>query len=244
MQLFSGTSGFSYKEWKGHFYPADLADKKMLHFYSRQLTTVEINNTFYRMPRSEVMAGWAEQVPDGFRFVVKASQRITHRARLREAGELVSYLWSAARHLGEHLGPLLFQLPPNFKKESERLEAFLAELPEGCRAAFEFRHDSWDDDGVDELLRGAGAARVVSDASGEPRMTATADWGYLRLRADDYSEQELDAWAARLHASDWREAFVFFKHEGDRGPEWARALAERFAAQSSPREDEGGEAGS
>jgi len=226
VQLHAGTSGFSYKEWKGSFYPADLAADRMLAFYASKLRTVEVNNTFYRMPKGEVLERWAGEVPEGFRFVIKASQRITHRARLANAGEALGYLWQAVQHLGDRRGPLLFQLPPNFKKDTERLRAFLAELPEGCRAAFEFRHDSWNDDEVYAALRERSCAWCSADTEeGETVLPpATADWGYLRLRRPDYAEADLAQWAVRIRGQPWSEAFVFFKHE-DAG------TAPRLAAQ-------------
>ena len=231
MQLFAGTSGFSFREWKGTFYPADLADDRWLAYYAQHLPAVEINNTFYRMPRSAVMERWAGDVPDGFRFVIKASQRITHRARLADCEEPVDYLWRAVSHLGEHLGPVLFQLPPYFKKDAGRLVDFLAALPEGLRAVMEFRHASWFDDEVLGVLEGAGAARCAADADDEqtPPLVATADFGYLRLRRSAYASADLEAWTERLRATPWREAWVFLKHE-QAGPQLARELLERFAS--------------
>ena len=233
MKLYTGTSGFSYKEWKGSFYPEKLPAKDMLAHYGGRLSAVEINNTFYRMPRESMLEGWREKVPESFRFVIKASQQITHRARLKDCRDSVDYLWKCCGALGERLGPLLFQLPPNFKKDAERLETFLGWIPEGCRAAFEFRNPTWFDDEVVELLRRAGAVLVAADIDPEapPRVERTADWGYLRLRREAYTPAELDAWCERVRAAGWDEAFVFFKHEDEAtGPRLAEDFAGRFAS--------------
>jgi uncharacterized protein YecE (DUF72 family) len=238
VQLRTGTSGFSYKEWKGAFYPEDLPQARFLAYYAERLDTVEINNTFYRMPKPELLRSWAAEVPEGFTFVLKASRRITHVKRLKEPAEPLAYLWSTAQELGPHLGPILFQLPPNAKRNLERLQAFCADLPDGLRAAFEFRHDSWDDDEVHDVLRAAGAAWCTADADPEegdedvpPAVRATADWGYLRLRRADYDAAALDAWVARIRERTWKEVFVFFKHEdAGAGPRLAQAFRERFDA--------------
>src|SRR5881394_1123722 len=148
MNLYVGTSGFSYKEWKGPFYPEDLPEKQMLRFYGERFRTVEINNTFYRMPKESVLDAWANEVPADFKFVLKAPQRITHMQRLKDAADSVSYLLKVAVALKERLGPLLFQLPPYFKKDAARLRDFLDLLPREPRSAFEFRHPSWFDDEI------------------------------------------------------------------------------------------------
>ena len=218
MQLRAGSSGFSYKEWKGPFYPQKLTSKDMLGYYAERLSTVEINSSFYRMPKRQVLEGWANQVPDDFMFVLKASRRITHSSRLKESSyESVEYLWSVATALGPHLGPILFQLPPNLKKDLDRLVAFLDVLPEGLRAAFEFRNPSWFDEDVLSALRDAGHALCLADVddSDSPELVSTTDWGYLRLRRADYSDESLKAWRAIIEAQSWTEAFVFFKHEDD-----------------------------
>jgi len=232
MRLYCGTSGFSYKEWKGPFYPEKLPNADMLEYYAQRLPTVEINNTFYRMPKGDVMAAWRERVPAGFRFVIKASQRITHRARLADTDESIAYLWSAVTLLEDRLGPLLFQLPPNFKLSVERLERFLTELPEACRPVFEFRHASWRDEAVDRVLAARNAATCVTDSDDEPEppIPRTAEWGYLRLRRSRYEPAELDAWIERVHATGWNEAWVFFKHEDEgAAPALALEFARRFA---------------
>jgi uncharacterized protein YecE (DUF72 family) len=234
MRLFTGSSGYSYKEWKGSFYPSDLPDAAMLRFYAERLNAVEINNTFYRMPTSSVMSGWAQQVPDDFVFVIKAPQRITHRARLRDAGEMVTHLWNTIGELGAHLGPILFQLPPYFRKDLPLLRDFLAGLPAGMRPVFEFRHASWSDAKVADALRGRNAALCVADTddgADDPPVVPTADFGYLRLRRAAYDEAHLQRWAEIVRAQAWGEAFVFFKHE-DEGlaPELARRFEAAFAA--------------
>lgn len=226
MEILVGTSGFSYKEWKGRFYPEDLSNERMLAYYSGRLPSVEINNTFYRLPRESVVEGWAEQVPAHFRFVIKASRRITHFKRLKGAEDETGYLLRTVGLLGERLGAVLFQLPPNMKQDLERLDAFLSGLGDPGRAAFEFRHASWFDEDTYDCLRARGAALCTADTDEEDaEIVQTASWGYLRLRKPDYGEATLKEWAARVEAAGWERAFVFFKHEDDAaGPE----MAERF----------------
>jgi uncharacterized protein YecE (DUF72 family) len=240
MRVLAGTSGYSYKEWKGSFYPEDLPPAQMLRFYSARLPAVEINNTFYRMPRAELLAAWAEQVPDGFTFALKVSQRITHQKRLKDAGSEVDYFFRVATTLGDRLGPVLFQLPPSLKKDLPRLEEFLALLPAASRSAFEFRHASWFDADVLGALRSRGAALCLAeDEDFSAPVEATADWGYLRLRRPDYGEEDLARWAERIRENPWRDAFVFFKHEeGGAGPRLAGRLLEILGAGS--REPEAG----
>ena len=230
MRVLAGTSGFSYKEWKGSFYPEDLPAGDMLSFYAGRLPAVEINNTFYRMPKPALLAAWAEQVPPEFRFVLKASQRITHRKRLKEAADEVAYFFQTASTLGDRLGPTLFQLPPNLKKDLPRLEAFLGVLHAGARAAFEFRHASWFEDDVFEALRRNGAALCVAeDEELATPLVATAGWGYLRLRRQDYDDAAVAAWAEKVRGQSWGEAYVFFKHEdAGAGPRLATKLLELF----------------
>ncbi|MEN8375035.1 MAG: DUF72 domain-containing protein [Gemmatimonadota bacterium] len=221
-----GTSGFSYKEWKGSFYPEKLPQKQFLAYYAEHFETVEINNTFYRMPKPEMLEGWASRVGEDFRFVLKASRRITHQGRLKDVGDNVSYLFDVAGALGERLGPVLFQLPPYFRKDVERLRDFLDTLPEGARAALEFRHESWHDPEVFDALRERGVALCIAETGDDVTpFEPTADWGYLRLRKVAYEPGELQAWVDRLRGSGWSEAFVFFKHEDEgTGP----ALGKRF----------------
>jgi uncharacterized protein YecE (DUF72 family) len=226
-----GTSGYSDKEGKGAFYPPELKAAGMLRFYADRFPTVEINNTFYRMPAPELVARWAEEVPPGFRFVLKAPRRITHEKRLLGVADTTARLFEVAASLGDKQGPFLFQLPPYSKKDTARLRDFLGLLPSGVRAAFEFRDPSWEDDEVSETLRAAGAALCVADTDetqGEPRLVPTARFGYLRLRRVGYDDAALRAWADRIRAQPWDEAFVFFKHEDEaRGP---RLAAELIAA--------------
>ena len=167
-RLLAGTSGFSYKEWKGHFYPEKLPAKGMLGFYATRLPIVEINNTFYRLPKAAVLAEWCAQVPPGFRFAIKAPRRITHLKRLRDCEEELSYFFATLETLGERLASVLFQLPPFFRRDDEVLAAFLAALPKGTKAAFEFRHDSWFDDAIFALLAAQGVALVVTETDEAP----------------------------------------------------------------------------
>lgn len=215
--LWAGASGYSFKEWKGPFYPPDLAADDMLAFYGQRLPTVEINNTFYRNPKREVLARWAETTPAGFRFAIKATRRITHDGRLKAdaVAEPLRYLVSSLEALGPKLGAVLFQLPPNLKKDVPRLADFLALLPPGLRAAFEFRNESWFDDAVYDALRGAGASLCFSERENNapPPLVETAPWGYVRLRLEQYSEADLAAWAERLAGTGWREVQAYFMHE-------------------------------
>jgi uncharacterized protein YecE (DUF72 family) len=227
MKLHVGTSGYSYKEWKGNFYPEDLPAKEMLAYYSQRLPAVEINNTFYRLPQASMIQNWKEQVPEGFRFSIKASQRITHIKRINNVADETKYLLETAALLEERLGVVLFQLPPNMKKDADRLRAFLDLLSADIRSAFEFRHDTWFDDEVLELLRAKNCALVVSDTDEKPlaEIINTAKWGYLRLRRTAYDETDLLEWMKRVKARKWNDAFIFFKHEDEGvGPK----LAARF----------------
>jgi len=233
-----GSSGYSYKEWKGPFYPKDLPESQMLRFYAERFATVEINNTFYRMPSRDVLARWSDETPDTFRFVLKAPQRLTHQKRLHDVGDALPYFLDVSESLGPKRGPFLFQLPPNMKKDAARLEAFLALLPDDVRVAFEFRHASWFDAETEGLLRARGAALCLADVNapedgGEAlpaTLVPTASWGYLRLRRVDYTDADVDAWAERIRAQPWDEAFVFFKHEDEgTAPRLAARLIERLS---------------
>ena len=217
MTLYVGTSGYSYKEWKGSFYPEKIPAKEMLRYYSEQLTTVEINATFYRMPQPTMLQSWLEQVPPGFRFSLKASQRITHFKRLKDAADETRYMLDTVSALDDRLGVMLYQLPPNMKKDLERLETFLKHLPANPPAAFEFRHPTWFDDDVLQLLRSENRALCTADTDDLPvsRIDKTADWGYLRLRRVNYSTADLREWISRMKAQDWKHTFVFFKHEDE-----------------------------
>ncbi|MFQ5690056.1 MAG: DUF72 domain-containing protein [Gemmatimonadota bacterium] len=227
MRLWVGTSGFSYREWKGSFYPPDLSSGGMLAYYARKLAAVEINHTFYRLPKPEVLESWAAQVPEGFRFALKASRRITHFKRLKDVGGETGRLTNLVASLGDRAGAVLYQLPPNFRKDLARLERFLDQLPEPGRAAFEFRHESWRDEDVAGLLAARRAALCLADTEERPAPSpgVSADWGYLRLRKPTYSDDELEEWMSRAKEAGWAEAYVFFKHErAGAGP----ALAARF----------------
>jgi uncharacterized protein YecE (DUF72 family) len=227
MQLFVGTSGYSYKEWKGTFYPADLPAAKMLSFYAGQFSTVEINNSFYRMPEAKTMTKWASEVPDGFTFVLKAPQRITHQKKLVDCRDDVHYLFETAEALGPKLGPVLFQLPPFQRKDTARLRDFIAILPKQQPVAFEFRHESWVDDEVTSILRDRDAAMCLSDTDEvtdpDRIVVPSASWGYFRLRRTEYADADLEAWHRRIGAQSWQRAFIFFKHEDEgKGPAFAR----------------------
>jgi uncharacterized protein YecE (DUF72 family) len=223
MEMLTGTSGYSYKEWLGVFYPEKLPAKEMLRHYAGRFPTVEINNTFYRMPTESLIAGWAKEVPSGFKFTLKAPQRITHQKRLREAERETGDFLRFAAPLAEKLGMVLFQLPPFQRKELPRLRDFLALLPSDKPAAFEFRHDSWQDDEVYQALRERGAALCVADTDeGDTPFVCTAKTGYLRLRRTHYEDRELHAWVERIKAQPLERAYVYFKHED-------KALGTKFA---------------
>ncbi len=228
MQILTGTSGYSYKEWKGPFYPEDLPASKFLEYYATRLPAVEINNTFYRMPKPEVLGKWADQTGPDFRFVLKASRRITHFKRLKEVEDEALYLLQTASELGERLGVIFFQLPPNFKQDLDRLNTFLDVLPDPSRVAFEFRHESWFDEATYDCLRSHGTALCMADteeADGE--LVNTGSWGYMRLRKPDYSKAALENWAARIANQEWERAYVFFKHEdAGAGPRMAEKFLE------------------
>ena len=185
MNFYVGTSGYSYQEWKGTFYPPKLPAKQMLSCYGVHFQTVEINYTFKRLPTPSVLQTWADAVPADFRFVLKAPERITHRKRLKDAGDALTKFLDIAHKFKKRLGPLLFQLPPNFKKDASRLQAFLKLLPRRRRVAFEFRHSSWFDDEVLALLRKHRVALCIADEKDDLKVpvVATTDWGCLRLRS-------------------------------------------------------------
>lgn len=244
MRLLAGTSGFSYAPWKGTFYPADLPASRMLAHYAERLPAVEVNNTFYRMPTRSLLTGWAQKVPASFRFAIKAPRRITHQRRLKDVGDDMAFFLQQLALLEERLGAILFQLPPTMRADRERLAGFLEHLPSGTRAAFEFRHPSWDEEEVHRLLAERSFARVAADVDdqpepelpvpaaggrGEGRGREDAGWGYLRLRRSLYRPEDLERWAVRLERTGWSEACVFFKHEdAGVGPELARTLLARL----------------
>jgi len=227
MRLIVGTSGYSYKEWKGTFYPEDLPAAKMLPYYAERFDSVEINNTFYRMPEAKTLVKWKGEVPDRFTFVLKAPQRITHQKKLHDAGDDVRYFFEVATSLGEKLGPVLFQLPPYLRKDAARLRDFIGVVPRDARIGFEFRHESWMDDEVFGILRERDAALCASDTDevtdADAILVPTASWGYQRLRRTDYSDAQLVAWRERIAKQSWSDAYVFFKHEDEgKGPEFAK----------------------
>jgi len=223
MKLLAGTSGYCYKEWRGHFYPEKFPEDAMLAFYAERLPTVEINNTFYRMPAEAMLARWAGEVPADFTFTLKAPRRITHDQRLKESESSVAAFMKRAEALGPKLGVLLFQLPHFLKKDTPRLRAFLELVPAGRQVAFEFRNGSWQDDEVYETLRAHGAMLCVTDTDeGDTPFVATASCGYVRLRRTHYEEQELAQWIERIAAHDLECTYVYFMHEDE-------ALGAKFA---------------
>jgi len=233
MRVHVGTSGYNYTEWRGTFYPDDLPAKEMFGYYAKIFRTVEINYTFYRMPTQKTTAAWLAQAPDGFTYALKAPQRITHIQRLMNAGENVRFFCEAARVLGVHLGPLLFQLSPTFRCDQARLSGFLAELPPDVRVAFEFRHDSWLTDEVFALLKSRNAALCIADFGDKTTpLQPTARHGYFRLRDEGYQPADLAKWADRIaeQRDAWDDVFVYFKHEDEgKGPEFARVFVDRLA---------------
>jgi len=218
-----GTSGYNYQEWKGSFYPEDISDKRMLTYYADHFTSVEINYTFYRMPTGRVLAAWARETPDHFRFTLKAPRRITHDQRLRSIEDTLATFCEVAETLGTKLGPLLFQLPPFLRKDVELLEVFLHDLPPGLKPVMEFRHASWHSDDTYEVLKRFGVAMCIADTDDHTTpFEATAPFGYLRLRRTDYDEAALQSWIERIDGVAWEDVFVYFKHEEQgTGPEFA-----------------------
>ena len=224
MTLYVGTSGYSYKEWKGSFYPETIPAKDMLAYYAARLHTVELNNTFYRMPQPSMIESWKAQVPEDFRFSVKATQSITHFRRLSNAGPQTQLMLKTVAALEERLGAVIFRLPENMKKDLKRLETFLKELPADTPAVFDFRHPTWFDDEVVALLRSQKRVFCVSDIEELPESYTfkTADWGYVRLRRERYTKAELVKWTKRIKALGWKDTYVFFKHEDEgTGPKLA-----------------------
>ncbi len=232
MRFSAGTSGFSYSEWKGIFYPTATKAKDMLAYYAGCLHSVEINNTFYRMPQPSFLEGWKAQVPDGFRFILKAPRRITHSEKLGTSEASLAQLIATARVLGRSLGPILFQLPPTLQKDLSVLTRFLGWLPNEQQAAFEFRHPSWFSDDVYSVLRANNAALCGGDLDAtekSPPLVPTANFGYLRLRKTSYSAKDLEDWAERIGSQAWHSAFAFFKHETE-GPLLAQKLDQLLMA--------------
>jgi uncharacterized protein YecE (DUF72 family) len=230
-RVIAGASGYSFKEWKGPFYPEKMKPEEMLPFYSARLPTVEINNTFYQMPKTAMLENWLKCTPDPFRFAIKASKRITHLSRLKppEAYDSLAYLYRQLESLGTKRGPVLFQLPPNLKKDLPRLEAFLKALPPNHQAAFEFRNEEWFCDETYAALKSVGASLCLSERedAAPPPLLETAPWGYVRLRLENYSDDDLKAWAERLLRTGWQQIYVYFMHEPT-APAYAESLM-RFA---------------
>jgi len=236
MQLFTGTSGYSYKEWLGGFYPEKLPASAMLRYYAERFSTVEINNTFYRMPSESTLVRWAEEVPDNFAFALKAPRRITHEKRLRDAESDTAEFMRRSAALTNKLGVLLFQLPPFLRKDIPRLRDFLGMLPSDKRIAFEFRNGSWHDDEVYEVLRSRGAMLCVTDTDeGDTPLVVTSDWGYLRLRRTHYDDADLQAWTERIAAQHLARMHVYFMHEDEaRGTLFAQRLDALWRAARGP----------
>jgi len=229
MKFWVGTSGFQYTEWKGNFYPEDLPASKMLPFYAERLSTTEINYTFHRIPSAKTIDNWKALTSEKFRFALKAPQKITHWSKLRDCADTLDYFCKVISGLGERLGPVLFQLPPTFKKDADVLSSFLREFP-SMRAAFEFRHESWFDDEIFGLLKSRNIALCIADTENMATPTAaTADYGYLRLRREDYEKIDIERWAkfVREQKDRWSDAFVYFKHEeAGIGPKLAKQMME------------------
>ena len=217
MNIYPGTSGYSYKEWKGFFYPEDLPNDQMLNYYGERLPSVEVNNTFYRSPKQAMVESWAAAVPESFRFSLKAPQKITHIKRLSNAHDETDYFMKTVKSMGEKLGVVLFQCPPNFRKDLARLQEFLKTLPEDVRCAFEFRHATWFDEEVFSVLREKNCALCIADTDEdlEVPFVSTAEWGYMRLRRPDYTKTDLRLWVKKISDQKWETAFVFFKHEDE-----------------------------
>ena len=232
MNIWIGTSGYNYPEWKGSFYPEKLPSAKMLPYYAERFPTVEINYTFYRAPNEKILDGWNKATPERFKLTLKAPRRITHDRRLRDCGDLVRQFLETAATLGPKLGAVLFQLPPNLKKDTALLDAFLDTFPPRVCAAFEFRHESWLDDETYERLRARNLALCLADSERlSTPVVVTADYGYFRLRDEGYTPDDIARWGdvMREHASAWQEVFVYFKHEEEgKGPEFARLLMQHL----------------
>lgn len=229
-----GTSGYNYPEWRGSFYPEKLSTSKMLAYYAERFPTVEINYTFYRIPTEKLLAGWAEGTPENFTFTLKAPRRITHDSKLQRSEELLQTFCRTARTLGPKLATLLFQLPPTFKKDARVLSEFVELLPEGTRAAFEFRHDSWFDAETFETLRRRNIALCVADSERlHTPVELTADYGYFRLRDEGYQQADIERWGQTIRGLSLSNVYVYFKHEEQGlGPDFARRLM--TALESNP----------
>lgn len=233
MNPWIGTSGFQYSEWKGTFYPEKMPASKMLPFYAERFSTTEVNYTFHRIPSAPTIEGWFKGTPERFKFALKAPQKVTHFAKLQNCEDTMRFFHQVVLDLEKKLGPVLFQLPPGFKKDAERLRTFFECLPSGMQAAFEFRHPSWFDDEVYEILKSKNVALCIAESEKlTTPIVATADYGYLRLRREDYQDADVVRWseAIKAHESSWSDAFVYFKHEESGiGPKLATRMMERMA---------------
>ncbi len=233
MRYLIGTSGYNYPEWRGSFYPEKFPTSKMLAFYAERFSTVEVNYTFYRMPTPPLLEGWAKGTPEGFTFTLKAPRRITHDAKLQRCEELTHVFCQTATTLGPKLGVLLFQLPPTFKRNDDVLAAFVDRLPEGTRAAFEFRHESWHDESVFDCLRRKNIALCVADSEKmSTPVVVTADYAYFRLRDEGYQDADIGRWGSTISAlGGVQTAYIYFKHEEEgKGPLFAAALGRVLGA--------------
>ena len=232
MNIWIGTSGFQYAEWKGTFYPEKMPAAKMLPYYAERLRTTEINYSFHRIPSAKTIEGWYQSTPERFKFSLKAPQKVTHWAKLRNCGDTLRFFHQVISDLEAKLGPVLFQLPPTLKKDAALLEAFLVDVPAGMRCAFEFRDASWFDDEIFNLLKAKNLALCLADSEklATPEV-ATADYGYLRLRREDYQEADVVRWSEAVKARKdvWSDAFVYFKHEeSGTGPQLAQQMVARL----------------
>ncbi|MFO7446498.1 MAG: DUF72 domain-containing protein [Ignavibacteriaceae bacterium] len=228
MNFYTGTSGYGYKPWKGKFYPKDLPDNKMLSYYSGNFPAVEINNTFYSMPKKSILESWIKEVSKDFKFILKAPGEITHKKRLKNCEEELKYFLETSASLKKNLSGFLFQLPPNFKKNIETLENFINLIPKKTKVTFEFRNDSWFDDETYDCLRKRDFALCTADTDEKPAgIINTASWGYLRLRKESYDNKELKEWYKKIKSCDWKDVYIFFKHEDKaNGPRFAKQFIE------------------
>jgi uncharacterized protein YecE (DUF72 family) len=227
MRYLIGTSGYNYPEWRGTFYPEKFSTAKMLAYYAERFNTVEVNYTFYRIPTPALLEGWSKGTPDDFTFTLKAPRRITHDSKLQRVEDLTQTFCKTAATLGPKLGALLFQLPPTLKRDDAVLAQFVEHIPEGTRATFEFRHASWHDDAVFEILRRRNLALCIADSEKmSTPVVGTADYSYFRLRDEGYQPADVERWGATISGlSNGRDAYVYFKHEEQgKGPEFARLL--------------------
>jgi uncharacterized protein YecE (DUF72 family) len=232
-----GTSGYNYPEWRGSFYPEKFSTTKMLAYYAERFRTVEINYTFYRMPNEKLLSGWAAGTPEGFSFTLKAPRRITHDAKLQDCEELLEAFCRIAGTLEAKLATLLFQLPPSFKRNADVLGTFVALLPQGTRAAFEFRHPSWFEDDIFQILRARNLALCVADSETmSTPVEVTADYAYFRLRDEGYQQPDIERWAGVIAGvADVKDTYVYFKHEEQGlGPEFAKRLEAALTGQRRP----------